>query len=308
MMNQVFSNNLKRFRQEKNLTQEQVAEALGVNIHTVSRWECSTTLPDVLMLPELARLYCVTVDDFFKTTASAYENYARRLASVFDVTREPEDFIRAEEEFKRLLKTEEYSSEDLRIYGILHQHMAKYCTRKAEALFDRILQKGCADGDVIYWRTRHQKMLLLVQQGRGQENIDTANTERKVRPDLPENWICLIAAYQYAGQWQQAYKWFCKAVEKFPEQDNLYIFGGDICRELGRYEEAVAHWDRALQADANFYDATYSKAFYYEDAGDYEQAHILWRRIAQRLRQDGFDVEAAAEEKRAERCLRKLTK
>lgn len=308
MLNQVFSNNLKRFRQQKNLTQEQVAEALGVNTHTVSRWECSTTLPDVTMLPELARLYCVTVDDFFKRNASAYENYARRLASIFDMTREPEDFIRAEQEFKRLLKTGDYSTEDLRLYGILHQHMAKYCARKAESLFDRILQRGMQDGETVYWRTRHQKMLLLSQQGRVQENIDAANAERKTHPDVPENWICLIAAYQYAGQWQQAYKWFCKAVEKFPAQDNLYIFGGDICKELGYFEDAMNYWDRALQSDANFYDASYAKAFYFEEIGDYEQAHTLWCRIAQRLRQDGYDIEAAAEEKRAEACLDKLGK
>ncbi|MBR2893152.1 MAG: helix-turn-helix transcriptional regulator, partial [Clostridia bacterium] len=99
-MNTVFSDNLKRFRQEKKLTQEQVAEALNVGTHTVSRWECGTTLPDVLMLPRLARLYCVTVDDFYKESSTAYENYAQRLVSVFEATHDPEDFIRADIEFK----------------------------------------------------------------------------------------------------------------------------------------------------------------------------------------------------------------
>lgn len=66
-MNQtIFSENLKKYRIAKNYTQEQVAETLGVNTQTVSRWECGTTLPDVLTLPSLARLYEVTVDDFYK--------------------------------------------------------------------------------------------------------------------------------------------------------------------------------------------------------------------------------------------------
>lgn len=77
-MNTVFSDNLKKFRQQKNLTQEQAAEILGVSPHTVSRWECNTTLPDVTMLPKIAKLYCVTIDDFFRETSVAYENYAQR--------------------------------------------------------------------------------------------------------------------------------------------------------------------------------------------------------------------------------------
>ena len=38
-MNTVFSNNLKKFRTQKNMTQEEVAESLRVNAQTVSRWD-----------------------------------------------------------------------------------------------------------------------------------------------------------------------------------------------------------------------------------------------------------------------------
>ena len=44
-MNNLFSNNLKKLRLQKNLTQEQVAEVLGVSTQTISRWECNTTVP-----------------------------------------------------------------------------------------------------------------------------------------------------------------------------------------------------------------------------------------------------------------------
>lgn len=58
-MNQILSQNLKRLRTEKNYTQEEAARLLGVTAQTVSRWECNTTLPDVTLLPEIAKLYCV---------------------------------------------------------------------------------------------------------------------------------------------------------------------------------------------------------------------------------------------------------
>ncbi len=44
----IFCENLKKYRLSKNYTQEQVANHLNVNVQTVSRWECGTTLPDVL--------------------------------------------------------------------------------------------------------------------------------------------------------------------------------------------------------------------------------------------------------------------
>ena len=70
----IFCENLKKFRLTKKYTQEQVANNLNVNVQTVSRWECGTTLPDVLTLPVLARLYGVIVDDFYKKNSVAYNN------------------------------------------------------------------------------------------------------------------------------------------------------------------------------------------------------------------------------------------
>ncbi|MBQ9121425.1 MAG: helix-turn-helix transcriptional regulator [Clostridia bacterium] len=82
MNNTVFSENLKKFRITKNYTQEQVADILHICLQTVSRWECGSTLPDVLTLPELAKIYGVTVDDFYKRNSVAYDNYAQCLSSV----------------------------------------------------------------------------------------------------------------------------------------------------------------------------------------------------------------------------------
>ena len=93
-----FCRNLKRFRLSKKLTQEQAAEKLGVSAQSISRWECGTTLPDVTVLPEIARLYCITIDDLYRETSVAYDNYAQRLGSVFEATKAPEDFILAERE------------------------------------------------------------------------------------------------------------------------------------------------------------------------------------------------------------------
>lgn len=54
--------NLREMRRAKGLTQEQVAEMVGVSPQAVSRWENSTAYPDVVMLAALAMLYDTSTD------------------------------------------------------------------------------------------------------------------------------------------------------------------------------------------------------------------------------------------------------
>lgn len=52
---------LKELRKEKDLTQEQLAEALNVSGRTVSRWETGSNMPDLSILVELADFYDVDI-------------------------------------------------------------------------------------------------------------------------------------------------------------------------------------------------------------------------------------------------------
>lgn len=47
---------IRQKRKELNLTQEQIAEYLGISIPAVSKWEKGITYPDITLLPGLARL------------------------------------------------------------------------------------------------------------------------------------------------------------------------------------------------------------------------------------------------------------
>lgn len=55
--------NLKKLRKEKDFTQEEAAEILGVSAQSVSKWERGDTMPDISLLPALANLYEVSVDE-----------------------------------------------------------------------------------------------------------------------------------------------------------------------------------------------------------------------------------------------------
>ena len=50
-------------RKQKGLTQEQLANTLGVTNQSVSKWESGQCCPDILLLPAIAKLFEVSVDE-----------------------------------------------------------------------------------------------------------------------------------------------------------------------------------------------------------------------------------------------------
>lgn len=58
-------------RESANLTQSEVAEALGVDQSAVSQWETGKTAPRASLLLRLSALYGCTVDELLKGNAEA---------------------------------------------------------------------------------------------------------------------------------------------------------------------------------------------------------------------------------------------
>lgn len=57
-----FGMTLKTLRQKKGLTQEQLAELLGVSPQAVSKWETGSTYPDISLLPVIANYFGISID------------------------------------------------------------------------------------------------------------------------------------------------------------------------------------------------------------------------------------------------------
>ncbi len=55
--------NIKRLRKERELTQETLAEFLGVTFQSVSKWERSESYPDITLLPAIASFFNVSYDE-----------------------------------------------------------------------------------------------------------------------------------------------------------------------------------------------------------------------------------------------------
>ena len=62
MNNLNISRNIAELRKSKGLTQEELAAFIGVTKASVSKWENGQSLPDIMLLPQLATYFDVTVD------------------------------------------------------------------------------------------------------------------------------------------------------------------------------------------------------------------------------------------------------
>lgn len=58
----MFHTRLKALREQKHLSQEQLAELLGVKQQTIGKWENKLTVPRLPMLQKIATIFNVTID------------------------------------------------------------------------------------------------------------------------------------------------------------------------------------------------------------------------------------------------------
>ncbi len=304
-MNNIFSDNLKKFRLEKGLTQEQVAGMLSVNSQTVSRWECGTTLPDVLTLPALAELYGVTVDDFYKKNSVAYENFAQRLASVYEQSRDPEDFMRCRSEYEKLIKKGELSTADKWQYGWIHMYMMNYCRDIAVEWYDKAVNDDPEKDPDNHHIACMQRIWMFFLLKKEDEIISELREKAKENPDNPRETDNLLVALIWAENYGEAYNIFTKAIKKFPDDWRMYIHGGDIAKKLKKYNEALAYYEKAGEIGTYFCDEMDCKVGLYEETGEYEKAYNECVKMADIYRSRGYDVEADIMTKRAAELKKK---
>jgi transcriptional regulator with XRE-family HTH domain len=88
------------------MTQEQLADKLGVAYQSVSRWENGTTYPDMEFLPVLAGIFGVTVDELIgmeesKKKEQISERYSKYAELCYSDTPDPEEVVSLIRELRR---------------------------------------------------------------------------------------------------------------------------------------------------------------------------------------------------------------
>lgn len=109
-MNIRLGEKIRTLRKRKNISQEVLAQYLGVSFQAISKWENGDTMPDVTMIPAIASFFEVSTDELFDFNRLETERKVQQAC--WDIAEyrneEPE---RAERELRSLLK--QYPGNDI---------------------------------------------------------------------------------------------------------------------------------------------------------------------------------------------------
>lgn len=95
-MNLPMSNIIRRLRRERDITQEELAGAIGVTYQSVSRWENGQAYPDMELIPKIAQYFCISTDILFGTDSETLDNRINAHYQKIDESKnEPEKFYQA---------------------------------------------------------------------------------------------------------------------------------------------------------------------------------------------------------------------
>lgn len=64
--------NIARHRRLRGLTQDALGDLLGVSAQAVSKWERQLACPDITLLPAIARLFGITIDELFVGVSDSF--------------------------------------------------------------------------------------------------------------------------------------------------------------------------------------------------------------------------------------------
>ncbi|MBQ8813927.1 MAG: helix-turn-helix transcriptional regulator [Lachnospiraceae bacterium] len=72
---------IRSLRKQKNISQEVLAQVLGVTFQAVSKWETGAAMPDVTMIPAIASFFEVSTDELFSFNLLELEEKVMKICS-----------------------------------------------------------------------------------------------------------------------------------------------------------------------------------------------------------------------------------
>ncbi len=280
----IIGDNIKTLRKEAGMTQRELADKLNVSFQAVSKYENEGVMPDVMSLPEIAKIFGVTIDDLFKDNMSSYRNKAERLLAVYERTLNNEDFIAADREFGKL-NNKEMSLEDKRNYANLYHLMTYYSMCKCFKLIDELIDQTQDNLEALVMSLCNKSNFLSML---GKED-NTIEVLENMQSQYMENSIVLqglLHSYKNAAMYDKVIQVFENNKENCDAMS--YIYAGDSYAKMEQYDKALDCWNKSMEMDDTYSDALYSIALYYKKIGCKDKEKEVWNEILKWLEKKGL--------------------
>ncbi len=321
---------IRQLRFKAGLTQEQLADRLGIGPQSVSKWENAVAMPDITTLPLLAEIFGTSIDDLFDLTS---EQRLNRIENRMDAEEElPRDVYREFEEFlKGQLGSEQHEKRATELLAYLYWHSMNSEGKKAaryakEAIRSHPEEKACqwilqkAENHAVWdWNVANHTKAINFYLEVVKSNPDASlsymylldNLIADRRADEAEYWLdryCkLEKAHPVMKHVYRAYIALARFDEpvadriiedllaKEPENDAVLFEAAQYYASKCNYGKAVDCYERAFSADKKrprYTDALMGIADINEITGDYSAAAKTYDRLIDLLENEwGFTDE-----------------
>ena len=305
---------IKRLRAEQGVTQDALAEYLGISYQAVSKWETGTTLPDITLLPKLAVFFGVRIDELFSVN---HEDELERIDAMLQrETMTDQNYAYAKRILDGILKENPKDVEVMKRYAKVYLAKTNTDLLTAGQMLEKAMELAPLDEEIygLYRSVRG-----------GSEYKQHSDNDWFIRVcepyarKYPQN----ISLYRMLIEAMVSKKYFDRAEEllgavKFAGENKFMkeVFLGDIALAkgdaakaketwsnipkedwLGQYEAGerfnrLNEYDSAIECFNNAYkaqtaprtmDMMYSLAFLYKKLGRFAEAKKEWELIVEGL-------------------------
>ena len=323
-MNIEIGTQIKNLRKTQGITQDAVAEFVGVSCQAVSKWETGATLPDVALLPSLAALFGVRIDDLFRVDHEDELERVRQILYHENLTER--NFAYAECILEGILAEDAQNTGALKYYAELLLKRAHSDGLHARRMLERVLMLVPEEEDAVLLYRR------LCSGGREEArsgNMDFLQVCKKhaaSQKALERITEAMIDMRDTNGAEEAMGRLESLSMQKLFRGELLLMEGdragamaiwssvprddhkgqyeaGERFRMIGETESAIRCYQNAFSAATEPRDlsAMYALAFLYRELGRTEEAAQTWETILTVLEQehhlfDGSAVEWAKRE------------
>ncbi len=312
---------IKYYRQEKHVKQDELAEYLGVSFQAVSKWETGASTPDISLLPKLAMFFGISIDELFEMP---YEEQMERIENMFwhEARINEKTFDKAVSFLEKILKDNPKDTRALGNMAYLYNHRANSDHELASYYAEKVLEFDPDDkaGWVAYleannglcgdeWYDNHFKVIsffkefveknplnygglyALLENLIADNRFDEAVTYNEQLKKAKKNHQYLLYCGDIAfgrGDLDKAKACWEQMVKDYPNEWQAFCDLGDGYLKLGEPDKAIEAYEKSytMQEAPHIYDGLCSIAQVYDIEGRKKEAIKTYERIINCLKQD----------------------
>lgn len=311
-------NQIKSLRQRRGVTQESLAQHLGVTAQAVSKWERGVATPDIGMLPDISAYFGVTIDELF---ALSDDTRMERIQNMLwdDRYYDPAEVENAREFLLNKGKREPQNGKVYVHLAEMENHLAQEHQEKAAEYAKEALRRDwdlrgahseleiAMNGRIHDWNYGNHYLLINFFQEHIEKNPQDWRAYMTIMDQLIDDYR-LDEAQQYCdafsqinstyrvdlyrgmiawqrGERELAFSIWAKMEAEHPEEWCVWHNIGDYLARSGKYDSAMEYYRRALsvQKEPPLLDPLEAMAQLCEIRGDIPGALAARREEANRI-------------------------